>query len=129
MEKVSARRISTTLLAGIIGAVAVLSIVAGIRSNERWAGYLHLMQQGSSCQAIIVKTEGGSDCLAEYSFSIEGRTYFGTAPDCSAKTGRQVTVTYLADDPSRSCLGSPGERLANEMISFLVRGLSFPSLS
>lgn len=129
MEKVSARRISTTLLVGIIGAVAVLSIVAGIRSNERWAGYLHLMQKGANCQAVIVKTESGSDCLAEYTFSIEGRTYFGAAMDCSAQTGRQVTVTYLADDPSRSCLGSPGERLANEVIRFLVRGLSFPSLS
>ncbi|HBG07014.1 MAG: hypothetical protein A2075_17020 [Geobacteraceae bacterium GWC2_58_44] len=111
-----------------IGLVVILSILIGITAKERgWGDYLRLIRKGSNCQAVIIKAEPAGRC--EYAFSIGGRSYVGTESECNARVGQKVTITYLVADPSQSCLGHAGERLANEVVSFLFGGLSFPSLS
>lgn len=128
----SAPNFSIRWLIAIIGAVATLSILTGMAANDRdWSRYVRLMQDGSNCQATItiVSTETGGDRPAQYSFRIAGREYSGTAAHCTARVGEQVTITYLAEDPTNSCLGSPGARLADEVVSWFFGGLSFPSLS
>ena len=126
-----ARRFRNTCWAtGVIAALALLAVITGKIADERgWREYLHLMRQGANCQAVITKIEAGGPCRAEYAFSVAGRSYRGTGPACSASAGQKVTITYLIADPSRSCLGYAGERLANEVVSFFFGGLSFPSLS
>ena len=110
--------------------MAMLSIFVARTARERgWDEYVRLMQQGANSQATIVRTVPGSDCLAEYSFSVAGRSYSGAGSQCNVKVGQKVVVTYLVEDPSRSCLGYAGERLANEVVSFFFGGLTFPSLS
>jgi len=124
------RRVLASWVAGGLITAAVLSGFTGQIAYERgWSNYLRLIRNGSDCQATIIRTESGSNCLATYSFKVGGRSYYGTGPNCSARVGQQVTVTYLADDPSSSCLGSPVEGLANAVVSFLFGGLSFPDQS
>jgi hypothetical protein len=115
---------------GSVATLAMLVILAAKTARERgWNGYLRLIQNGVSCEAIVTKTEQQGSCRAEYSFSIKGHDYFGAGPDCSARVGQKVIITYLVDDPARSCLGHAGARLADEIASFLFGGLSFPPLS
>jgi len=110
--------------------VAVVSAFIGEIASERgWSNYLRLIRSGSDCKATIVSADTGSNGGATYRFNIGGRSYHGTGPVCSARVGQQVEITYLAGDPSNSCLGSPVERLADEVVSFLFGGLSFPDQS
>lgn len=127
MEKPSGRAFSIVFVA-VIGAVAALFLMNHITSNERWVGYLHLMQKGSKCQGTVTRADTGISCLVEYSFSIAGAQYGGSGQSCSARVGETVTVTYMSDAPTKSCLGRPGERLADEVAYSLFNGLSFPSL-
>jgi hypothetical protein len=124
------RRFTMIWLVGGIVTLALLAILAGKTVNDRgWGDYLRLMQKGSNCEAVITRTEPSGHCLAAYTFSVGGHDYFGAGPDCSARVGQKVIVTYLVADPSHSCLGYAGERLADEVVSFLFGGLSFPPLS
>lgn len=120
------RTLAGWLLGCIIVGCALLFVIGTAAANNGWNTYLRLMQQGSSCQATITRVEPGNTCRAHYTFSIAGRSYNGTAPICGVKVGQQVAVTYLSDDPSNSCLGSPGARLADEVVSFFFGGFSFP---
>lgn len=112
---------------GFIAIAAVLTNAIATAAAERgWRSYLLLIQKGSLQQATITKADSGSNGPAQYVFSVGGRGYYGAAPNCRARVGQRVIVTYLAEDPSTSCLGSPGERLADEVVSFLFGGLAFP---
>lgn len=125
-----ARRVFASWIAVALITAAVLSGFTGQIAYERgWNNYLRLIQDGSTCQATITGTDSSSNCLATYSFKVGGRSYYGTGTNCSARVGQSVTVTYLVDDPSSSCLGSPVEGLANAVVSFLFGGLSFPEQS
>ena len=122
--------VGVTRAFGAVVALALCAVLAGrVFSDQGWGRYLLLMRHGSSCEATVVGTLGRENCLVEYSFSAGGRAYRGTGPQCRATVGQKVTVTYLVSDPSQSCLGHPGERLANEVVSFFFGGLSFPPLS
>ena len=127
MEKASGRGFSVVFLA-VIGAVAALFLVNHITDNQRWVNYVQLMQKGSTCQGTITRADAGISCLVEYSFTIGGRAYTGSGQNCSATVGEKVTVTYIADAPASSCLGRPGEKLADEVAYSLFGGLSFPSI-
>lgn len=113
----------------MIGAVcitAVLTNVIGTAAAERgWHNYLRLIKDGTTGQATITKTGSVSDAAAQYAFSVGGRSYYGAAPNFRAKVGQRVAITYLPDDPYTSCLGSPGARLADEVVQFLFGGLPF----
>lgn len=114
-------------------AVAILSVLALKTAREQgWGHYVRLMQKGEKTEAVITRTAPGlpgKDCLAEYSFSIAGRDYTGTGSQCGMRVGQKVMVTYLAADPWQSCLGRAGERLADEVVSYLLGGLTFAPLS
>lgn len=117
-------------LVGGVGLLAMLVISVGRTADEQgWDRYLRLMRNGASSQATIVRTQPGSNCLAEYSFSVGGRTYSGTGSQCHVTVGQKVAVTYLVTDPAQSCLGPAGQRLADEVVSFFFGGFTFPSLS
>jgi len=121
---------ATKWLIGVITLLALLTALTVKASNERgWAGYLRLMREGTNCEALITRAEPQGNCIAEYSFSIAGRNYSGSGPDCAAKVGEKVIVTYLVADPSHSCLGHAGERLANDIVTYFFGGLSFAPLS
>jgi len=114
----------------LIGAFATIAILAALTSvalhNGGWWGYLRLVRGGTSTQGIIVRTNPGNHCLAEYSFVVGNKSYSGGGPDCSARSNKNVTVTYLIADPTLSCLGSAEEKLWNELITFILGGLIFP---
>lgn len=115
---------------GVIGVAALLAVFVGRTAEEQgWDAYWRLMRSGAETRATIVRTLPGSDCLAEYSFSVAGRSYTGTGRQCKVRVGQTVTVTYLIADPAHSCLGHAGQRLADEVVSFFFGGFSFPSLS
>ena len=129
-NQLNLRLFTKVLFVGAAIAVAILSILAGITVNEPGcARYLRLVREGAKCEAIITIAEAANDCLVQYSFSIEGRNYCGTGSDCGARVGRKVTITYLPADPSQSCLGPAGEKLADQLVSFLFGGLGSPPLS
>jgi hypothetical protein len=86
------------------------------------------MQHGVHCEATIIKAETQGRCLAEYTYSIGERSYFGSGSQCGLKVGDHVMITYLVSDPSSSCLGYAGERLANDVASYFSGGLSFPEV-
>lgn len=115
---------------GAIGILALLTFFVARTADERgWDNYLHLMRNGANSEATIVRTVPWADCLAEYEFTIGGRSYSGTESQCNVTVGQKVTVTFLVTDPSQSCLGHAGRRLADEVVSFFFGGLTFPSLS
>jgi hypothetical protein len=115
---------------GALGLLALIASILGMAARERgWGEYLRLIQDGTSCEATITRVEPRAPCLAQYTFSHGGRDYSGAGPDCRAKVGQKVVITYLVADPSRSCLGRAGERLADDVASFLFGGLKFPELS
>ena len=125
-----ARGSAKTWISGGVCAIALLAILIGTAFKERgWDSYLRLIQAGSNCEAVITKTQPQNSCLAEYTFSVDGRSYSGSGPDCTVRVGQKVIITYLVADPSSSCLGHAGERLANEVVSYLFGGLSFAPLS
>jgi len=125
-----AQRGATMWLIGVITLLAMLTTLAVKAGSERgWATYLRLMREGSNCEALITRAEPQGNCLAEYAFSIAGRSYSGSGPDCAAKVGQKVMVTYLVADPAHSCLGYAGERLADDIVSYFFGGLSFAPLS
>ena len=128
-NELEVRPFTKVLLVGSIVSVAILAILTVITVERGWGGYLRLIQKGSNCEAIIIQAETRGNCLAEYTFSVGGHSYFGTGPQCGAIVGQKVIVTYLDTDPAHSCLGHAGERLANELVSFLFGGLFFPPLS
>jgi hypothetical protein len=112
---------------GGIATVAILAILTGLTlKNHGWVGYLQLVRSGETCEGIITRTEPQNHCLAVYSFKIGDRSYSGDGPDCTARVGQMVSITYLASDPSHSCLGSARERLTNELMTFFVGGIIFP---
>jgi hypothetical protein len=112
---------------GGIATVAILATLTGLTAKDHgWFGYLQLVRHGATCEATVTRTEPQNHCRAEYSFTTGDRSYSGTGPDCSAKVGQNVTVTYLASDPSHSCLWSAHERLTNEVMTFLMGGIGFP---
>lgn len=127
MEKASGRGFSVVFIA-VIGAVAALFLVSHITDNERWVNYVHLIRKGSTCQGTITRADAGISCLVEYSFTIGGQDYAGSGQNCSATVGEKVTITYIADAPASSCLGHPGEKLADEVAYSLFGGLTFPSI-
>jgi hypothetical protein len=128
-EKQKARSSTKMWFIVAVGALALLAVLAGrVFSGQGWGRYLLLMQHGSTGEATVVATLGRDNCLLEYSFSVARRSYRGTGPECRASVGQKVTVTYLVSDPSQSCLGPAGERLANEVVSYFFGGLSFPPL-
>ena len=117
-------------IVGAIGMLAILVVFVGRTADEKgWDNYLRLMRNGATSEATIVRTVPGADCLAEYRFSVGGRSYSGTGSQCKVTVGQKVTVTFLVTDPSQSCLGHAGRRLADEVVSFFLGGFSFPDLS
>ena len=128
-SKLKVQHFKTWVVCGI-AAVAILAALIEIRTRDLdWRGYMQLIQHGSNSQATITGINSEGECVVSYAFSIGGRNYSGTGSLCSARVGQRVTITYLVQDPSHSCLGYAGERLIDDVISSLVRGLSFPSLS
>lgn len=124
------RHPSNMMWAGVvIGALVLCSVLATRTAAERgWNRYLPLIRSGATCQGTIVRTSSDNNCRADYSFSIGGKNYTGTGWHCQAAAGQKVTVTYLPDDPSQSCLGPAGETMANEVVSSVFGGLYFPSI-
>lgn len=121
-----ARRFQVGWIIGAVGIAAVLTNVIGTAAAERgWRKYLRLIHAGSTGQATITKTGSASSAAAQYAFSVGGRSYYGAAPHCRARAGQRVEITYLPDAPYTSCLGSPGVRLADEVVEFLFGGLPF----
>lgn len=126
MKHQSGRAFSFVLLA-VVGAVAAQFTFHHIKGNERWVGYLQLMQKGSTCRGVVTRSDPESSCLAEYSFTVGDKNFAGSGQGCGMRVGEMVTITYLADDPRRSCLGSPAGKLADELTYALFGDLSFPS--
>ena len=117
------------LIAGMV-VFTVCAILIGRTASERdWGRYLHLMQKGAESRGVVTKVETSPPCRAEYNFVAAKRTYRGSSTVCGVRVGQQVRVTYLPYNPSVSCIGSPGERLADEIISSFFGGLFFPEIS
>lgn len=120
---------SNWLIAGIV-VLVICAILIGRTADERdWGRYLRLMQNGTQTRGVVSKVETSPPCRADYDFTAEGLAYRGSSIVCGVRAGQQVRVTYLADDPSISCIGRPGERLAEEIISSFFGGLFFPEIS
>jgi hypothetical protein len=116
-------------LVGVIGCVGLLVVlVASIAWSRGWGSYLRLMSQGTGCQATVIRLDR-QRCVAEYAFSVAGRSYSGRERTCDVELGQLVEVTYLIADPSSSCLGRPGDRLLGDLVALLFGRLSFPELS
>lgn len=86
------------------------------------------MSAGATCRGEIVRQLPGPGCPAEYAYSVAGVPYTAVSSLCQVRPGRQVTVTYLPDDPAQSCIGSPARQLADEATGHFFGGLSFPAL-
>lgn|SRR5262249_29300527 len=94
--------------------------------DHGWWGYLRLVNSGVTTRAVVVRTDRGNHCLAEYSFATEGQTHRGSGADCSARVGESVTITYLPSDPQHSCIGLARDALKNELTAFAIGGVIFP---
>jgi hypothetical protein len=70
---------------------------------------------------MVIRTDPGNHCLAEYRFIIDDWPYQGSAAECSAEVGEKVHVTYLPESPYLSCMGDAREGLNNEF-AFLAAG-------
>jgi hypothetical protein len=117
------------LIGGIV-ALTICAILVGRTAGERdWGRYLRLMREGVSAPGVVNRVETSPPCRAEYSFTAGGRPCRGSSTVCGVRVGQQVRVTYLAEDPSVSCIGNPGERLADEIIYAFFGGLFFPEIS
>ena len=122
-------RFAAMWFVGGVGTVVALAVLTGITLKDHgWLGYWRLVHGGASIQGVVVRTEPGNHCLAEYKFTIGGNSYFGGGPDCGVTVGQAVEVTYLVADPSHSCLGSARARLHNELATFVLGGIIFPPL-
>jgi len=127
MERKQVKRFVGIWFLGGIATVAILAILTGLTLKDHgWVGYLRLVPSGETCEGIITRTEPQNHCLAVYSFKIGDRSYSGDGPDCTARVGQRVSITYLASDPSHSCLGFAREKLTNELMTFFVGGIIFP---
>ena len=117
----------------IIGGMVVLVLLAllvGKTFRDRdWGRYLRLMQQGAASEGVVSSVETTPPCRARYSFKVAGVLYSGSSPVCGIKAGQRIQVTYLPADPTLSCLGSPGARLADEIVFRFLGQFSFPELS
>jgi len=126
-------KIRNFLIAWVSGGIAIfvlLSVFTSLaaKGHAWWFGYLQLVRSGGDAEAMVVRTEPGNHCRAEYTFTVAGQSYFGSAPDCSARIGQKVPITYRLADPTHSCLGSARERLNNELISLFAGGVMFPPI-
>ena len=116
----------------LIGGFATVVGLAGVTGlaldNHGWWGYLRLVNGGLTTRAVIVGTDRRNHCLAEYSFIVEGRTYFGSGVDCEAQVDQEAVITYLRSNPELSCLGLARDALGNELMGFLAAGVVFPPI-
>ena len=94
--------------------------------DHGWWGYLRLVNSGVTARAVVVRTDRGNHCLAEYSFVTDGQSYRGSGADCTVQVGQSVTITYLPSDPTHSCLGLARDALGNELATFAIGGVIFP---
>jgi len=120
------RFLALLALGGLATAVGLAGLTAAVLKDHGWWGYLHLVNAGVMTQAIVVRTDRGNHCLAEYSFIAGGQTYRGSGADCSAQVGQGVTITYLPADPRHSCIGPARAALENELITFAIGGVILP---
>lgn len=120
---------SKWLIAGMVVLVICAILLGRIAGERDWGRYLQLMQNGAETRGVVSKVETSPPCRAEYNFTAGGAACRGSSTVCGVRAGEQVRITYLADDPSISCIGNPGERLADEIISSFFGGLFFPEIS
>jgi hypothetical protein len=114
-------------MVGGLATVSGLALLTGlVLKDHGWWGYLRLVSAGATTQAVVVRTDLGNHCLAEYSFFIDDQSYHGSGADCGAQVGHSVIITYLRSDPKHSCLGSARVALGNELATFVVGGVIFP---
>ena len=120
------------LLFWLIGFTAVVMVLAAftgaILHNGGWRGYLKLTSGGISTEGVIARVEKNNHCLAEFTFLANGHNYSGRGTSCVATVGQKVQITYLAKNPTLSCLGSARDALHNELFTFLIGGIVFPPL-
>lgn len=118
------RRVPASVIA-FAAALLALTIALDRGAEARgWERYLRLIRSGSTGTATVTKSDLGGSC--EYIFALSGKSYKATARNYRASAGQQIPITYLPDSPATSCPGSPAVRLADEVVSYLFSGLSFP---
>ena len=104
-----------------VATVVGLALLTGMVLNDHgWWGYLRLVNAGVTTRAVVVRTDRGNHCLAEYSFVVEGQSYSGSGADCTAQVGQVALITYLRSNPKHSCLGLARDALENELVLFAV---------
>jgi uncharacterized protein DUF3592 len=117
----------TSWALGGLATVVGLAVLTGlVLKDHGWWGYLRLVNAGVTTRAVVVRTDRGNHCLAEYSFATEGQTYRGSGADCSVRVGESVTITYLPSDPRHSCIRLARDALENELTAFAIGGVIFP---
>src|ERR671937_3237817 len=114
------------VLGGLSTVIGLAALTGLTLKDHGWWGYLRLVNAGVTTRAVVVRTDRGNHCLAEYSFATEGQSYRGSGADCSAQVGQSVTITYLPSDPQHSCIGLAGNALENELATFVIGGVIFP---
>jgi len=112
---------------GGFATVIGLAVLTGLVVKDRgWWGYLRLVNSGVTARAVVVRTDRGNHCLAEYSFVTDGQSYRGSGADCTVQAGQSVIITYHQSDPQHSCLGLARDALENELMTFAIGGVIVP---
>ena len=123
----SRKRFALVWLLGGLGTVVVLALVTAVLlKNNGWLGYWRLVAGGAEAVAVVTRIEPQNHCLAEYTYTVDSRSYSGRGPECATTVGERVPITYLISDPTFSCLGSARARLYNELATFIVGGVILP---
>ena len=126
--------------ASFLAKIAVLWIVLGlifaaIGTNVGYFfKYRQLLARGSNASGTVTRLEPSNHRFVDYAFEASGRTYFlkgragfGKPEFEQLKFGDAVSIRYLPDDPSTSCLGDPGLLLRNEEQTIFGMIIIFPT--
>jgi hypothetical protein len=91
-------------------------------------GVFRLSKEGVSTTAVITSYDPNVHCTVEYAFSVASRRFSGSGSLCAAQVGGSTSITYLASDPTKSCLGKADDSLLNNLIPIFMASLFVPTL-
>jgi hypothetical protein len=111
-----------------IGYLIVFPTLLAVAIPEHsWLTDYRLTQEGHTTIGFITEVRPARHCSFLFKYFVLGTDFVGTDTDCRAEIGTRVAVTYLQEKPAYACVGSPADKLRNEVIAILAGLFVFSS--